>query len=125
MIFSTDDFWCLDTMKKNASRMRVSICCESPSSPVGPVKTRLNFHFHQILSVYDLPRPEALRSLRYLRRMYRPRAAIDAGIPLESDQELESVLDLIGGRTSYMMRVARRTDMLGEMKKNDGGISLS
>jgi hypothetical protein len=32
---------------------------------------------------------------------------------METDDQLEGILDLIGGRTSFMMRVARARDMLG------------
>ncbi|OCF32981.1 hypothetical protein I317_04303 [Kwoniella heveanensis CBS 569] len=87
MIFSTDDFWCLDTMKKNASRMR-------------------------ILSVYDLSASESLRALRHLRRQ----SLINRGTQdqLEDDDVLSRVYELVGGRTSYLARVARADDMLAE-----------
>ncbi|WVQ82082.1 hypothetical protein IAT38_004210 [Cryptococcus sp. DSM 104549] len=95
MIFSTDDFWCLDMMKKNASRMR-------------------------ILSVYDLSASESLRALRHLRRANLtarlPPAARKSETPVnvESDEVLRRVYELVGGRTSYLARVARADDMLAE-----------
>ncbi len=64
----------------------------------------------KVLSVYDLPREEALRSLRFMRRKHRP---VASG-PIESDEVLESVLDLVGGRTSLMSRLSRAPDMLRE-----------
>ncbi|WVW84094.1 hypothetical protein I302_106123 [Kwoniella bestiolae CBS 10118] len=87
MIFSTDDFWCLDLMKKNASRMR-------------------------ILSVYDLSASESLKALRHL----RVQALTNRGLqrPVEEDDVLKRVYELVGGRTSYLARVARADNMLEE-----------
>lgn len=89
MVFSTDDFWCLDAMKKNASRM-------------------------QVLSVYDLPPAEALRSLRYLRRAHWE--SVGRSDVLDSEEEFKSVLTLLGGRTSFLTRVSRAEDMVQEAK---------
>ncbi|KAL7421907.1 hypothetical protein Q5752_003679 [Cryptotrichosporon argae] len=93
MIFSTDDFWCLDTMKKNASRMR-------------------------ILSVYDLPAHESISALGLLRRhALSHRLGIKAqDVELEGEDVLRGVYDMVGGRTSYLARVARADDMLAEAR---------
>ncbi|WWC70154.1 uncharacterized protein I206_104101 [Kwoniella pini CBS 10737] len=90
MIFSTDDFWCLDMMKKNASRMR-------------------------ILSVYDLSASESLKALRHLRRQ----ALVNRGLTrdVEDDKVLKRVYELVGGRTSYLARIARADDMLEEAEQ--------
>ena len=92
MIFSTDDFWCLDMMKKNASRMRV-------------------------LSVYDLAASETVLALRHLRKhalKFRyPALPLDE-IEVEDDSVLKRVFDLVGGRMSHLTRVVRADDMLSE-----------
>ncbi|WWC89167.1 uncharacterized protein L201_004085 [Kwoniella dendrophila CBS 6074] len=90
MIFSTDDFWCLDTMKKNASRMR-------------------------ILSVYDLSASESFSALKHLRRQALANRGLQRDI--EEDGILQRVYELVGGRTSYLARVARADDMLEEAEQ--------
>jgi hypothetical protein len=93
MIFSTDDFWCLDMMKKNASRMRV-------------------------LSVYDLAASETVIALRYLRKnalKFRYPAIPMDEIEVEDDGILKKVFDLVGGRMSHLTRVVRADDMLSEL----------
>ncbi|KAK8864544.1 hypothetical protein IAR55_001794 [Kwoniella newhampshirensis] len=86
MIFSTDDFWCLDMMKKNASRMR-------------------------ILSVYDLSASESIRALRHLRtNTLRMRGEGE----VEGDDILRRAYELVGGRTSYLARISRADDMIEE-----------
>lgn len=52
-----------------------------------------------------------MRTLRQLRR-----AHVGPDRPPESDEEFESVLSLLGGRTSFLARVARADDMLREAK---------
>ncbi|RXK39317.1 hypothetical protein M231_03396 [Tremella mesenterica] len=94
MLFSTDDFWCLDMMKKNASRMR-------------------------IVSVYDLPAAESIRALQRLRRasLIQIQSGLESEeVKVESDDILRQVYELVGGRTSYLARVARAPDMLDEAK---------
>ena len=92
MIFSTDDFWCLDMMKKNSSRMRV-------------------------LSVYDLSASESIRALRLLRRSVlkkrHPALPIEE-TKVENDRILRGVFDLVGGRMSHLSRVVRADNLLGE-----------
>lgn len=102
MIFSTDNFCshfhlsltrltvegCLDMMKKNASRMRV-------------------------ISVYDLSAKESLRALRHLRGQHLKDRYPGQEVKVESDEILRRVYETIGGRTSYLSRVARGGDMLG------------
>lgn len=90
MIFSTDDFWCLDMMKKNSSRMRV-------------------------LSVYDLAASETVIALRHLRKhalKFRYPALQLEDIEIEDDGVLKRVFDLVGGRMSHLTRVVRADDML-------------
>lgn len=98
MIFSSDDYWCLDVMKKNASRMR-------------------------ILSVHDLSAAESLRALRHLRRQElanrSARGLVSDKLELESDSVLRRVYELVGGRTSYLARVARADDVLGEYRRQN------
>lgn len=91
MIFSTDDFWCLDMMKKNSSRMRV-------------------------LSVYDLKADETVGALRHLRRqalrLRQPNVPLNE-IEIEDDLTLRKVHDLVGGRMSHLTQVARAENMMG------------
>lgn len=91
MIFSTDDFWCLDMMKKNSSRMRV-------------------------LSVYDLAADETVSALRHLRRqaikIRQPGTPLNE-IQVEDDSTLRKIHDLVGGRMSHLTQVVRSDDMLG------------
>lgn len=63
----------------------------------------------QILSVYDLPPTEAMSMIRQLRR-----AHVGPNQPLETSEQFQSVLDLVGGRTSFLARVARADDMVQE-----------
>lgn len=79
-------------MKKNGSRMR-------------------------ILSVYDLSAKESISALRLLRRhnlWLREQDKKPEDITIESDRVLRRVYELIGGRTSFLTRVARAGDMLRE-----------
>jgi len=92
MLFSTDDFWCLDMMKKNASRMHV-------------------------LSVYDLSSSETVTALRHLRRQalkFRyPGKAVEE-LAIEDDSTMRKVFNLVGGRMSLLTQVVRAEDMLGK-----------
>jgi hypothetical protein len=79
-------------MKKNGSRMR-------------------------ILSVYDLSARESIEALRHMRRYnlhIAENKAMDE-VVVEEDEVLRRVYELIGGRTSYLSRVARASDMVGEL----------
>lgn len=102
MILSTDDYckrltwkWLrvgpLDILKKNASRMR-------------------------IVSVYDLSPTESLRALRHLRRhaLARMAGSDAAEVQIESDEIMQKVYAMVGGRTSFLARAARAPDMIGE-----------
>lgn len=78
-------------MKKNGSRMR-------------------------ILSVYDLSARESLEALRHMRRYnlhIAEKKPLDE-VEIEGDEVLRRVYELVGGRTSYLSRVARASDMVGE-----------
>ncbi|KAL1411457.1 hypothetical protein Q8F55_002413 [Vanrija albida] len=90
MVFTTDDFWCLDKMKKSANRMR-------------------------ILSVTDLSAAESIAALRSLRRHYLGRGCPPEIEPrIESDDVLRRVYELVGGRTSFLARCARASNMIDE-----------
>ncbi|WOO81138.1 uncharacterized protein LOC62_03G004670 [Vanrija pseudolonga] len=90
MVFTTDDFWCLDKMKKTANRMR-------------------------ILSVTDLTAAESISALRSLRRHYLGRGCPPAEeVRIESDDVLRRVYELVGGRTSFLARCARASNMIEE-----------
>jgi len=81
----------LDKLKKNANRMR-------------------------ILSVYDLSAREsiqALREMRYHNLLNRP-GADPNNVTIEDDRILRRVYDLVGGRSSYLNRVSRANNMIGE-----------
>lgn len=78
-------------MKKNASRMR-------------------------ILSVHDLSARESIDALRQMRR-YNLHVAENRpldDVEVESNEVMRRVYELVGGRTSYLSRVARASDMVGE-----------
>lgn len=80
-------------MKKDASRMR-------------------------ILSVYDLSATESIRALRHLRRQVLNRRHTGvpyADLPVEGNDVLGRVYEMLGGRTSYLSRAARADNMLGEL----------
>ncbi|RSH88872.1 hypothetical protein EHS25_002534 [Saitozyma podzolica] len=92
MIFSTDDFWCLEMLRKNASRMRV-------------------------ISTYDLSATESLRALRGLRQ--QSLSILHPGTPVselqvESEEVMRKCYELVGGRTSYLVRLSKAPDMLEE-----------
>ena len=73
----------------------------------------------RILSVYDLPAAESIRALRSLRLQniaFRFPGASPDEVPVEDDKVLREVYELIGGRTSYLGRVARAPDMLEEAR---------
>ncbi|BEI93296.1 uncharacterized protein CcaverHIS019_0509240 [Cutaneotrichosporon cavernicola] len=94
MVFTSDDRWPLDKMKKNGSRMRV-------------------------LSVYDLSARESIEALRHMRR-YNLHVAQEKPIDdveIESDEVLRRVYELVGGRTAYLSRVARASDMIDEAER--------
>lgn len=103
-------------MRKNASRMRV-------------------------VSIYDLSASESMRALRHLRRQNLQARAREAGkhrvvgrragmgeaksegtgegeveveVEVESDEILSQVYQRVGGRTSFLSKVSRADDMLGE-----------
>lgn len=74
-----------------------------PTHPLFPL-------LNQILSVYDLPHETATLALRRLHRDAHPSA------PRPQPSVLEAVVNLVGGRTSYLNRCARSEDMLEEAK---------
>jgi ribosomal protein L19E len=68
----------------------------------------------RILSVYDLPAKEALDAMRQLRKHYQGMR----NKPVEDDTVFRRVYEMIGGRTSYLSRVARANDMIsGSLRK--------
>ena len=72
--------------------------------------TRSSLPRPQILSVYDLPHETAIKSLRRLYMDAHPKS------PRPDASVLEAVVNLVGGRTSYLNRCARSEDMLEEAK---------
>lgn len=71
----------------------------------------------RILSVYDLSATEAIKALRQLRAFYlslRNNTSVDQ-VQIEDDNVLRRVYETIGGRTSYITRVARAGDMISEL----------
>lgn len=71
---------------------------------------RKNASRMRILSVYDLPHASAVRALALLRKDAAPSS------PAPTQSTLEEIVKLIGGRTSYLTRVARAFDMLEEAR---------
>lgn len=70
----------------------------------------------RILSVYDLSAKEAIKALRQLRAFYlslKNKVSVDQ-VQIEDDNVLRRVYETIGGRTSYITRVARANDMISE-----------
>ena len=112
MIFTTDDYWPYETMKKNASRLRVR-----DSFVWFLVRKRLTLKLLQVLSVPDLSPPEAFNALRYLRSCYGPSRSIDKE---KEKEQIPQVLHLLGGRISLLLRAAKANDMLGEYGNNTG-----
>lgn len=78
-------------MKKNGSRMR-------------------------ILSVYDLSAKESIEALRHMRRynLHVAENKLQDEVTIEPDEVMRRVYELVGGRTAYLSRVARASDMIGE-----------
>lgn len=69
---------------------------------------RKNSSRMKILTVYDLPQEQAVLALKQMRRQFHP----DAESP--SKGVLEMIYSLVGGRTSFLSKVARAKDMLAE-----------
>lgn len=70
----------------------------------------------RVLSVYDLSAAEAIKALRQLRAFYlslKNKVPMDE-VQVEDDSVLRRVYETIGGRTSYITRVARAGDMISE-----------
>ncbi|KAL5483176.1 hypothetical protein ACEPAI_8405 [Sanghuangporus weigelae] len=90
MVFSTDDFWPYLVMRKSASRMLT-------------------------LSISDLKKNEALQAVRRLRRAYLHPVG-HSSEPIEDVQTFRQVLSYIGGRLSFLSKVAKAQDMIGYAK---------
>lgn len=84
----------------------------------------------RILSVYDLSAKESINALRRMRRYnlsVRENKPLDE-VEIESDDVLRRIYEMIGGRTSFITRVARATNMVEEaehMIKQEKGWMLS
>ncbi|GFZ44299.1 hypothetical protein JCM24511_02021 [Saitozyma sp. JCM 24511] len=95
MIFSADDFWCLDVLRKNASRMRV-------------------------ISTKDLSAAQSLQTLWHLRQQnltkLHPSTHCD-DLQVEDTGILRRCYELVGGRPSYLAIVASAPDMLDEAER--------
>lgn len=84
---------CLEMLRKNANRMRV-------------------------ISTADLSAAESIHALHHLRRQNLSHLHSDADRPPVEDEEiLRRVYDMVGGRTSYLVKVARAEDMLAEAER--------
>lgn len=84
MVFNSDDYWVYERLKQYASRM-------------------------QLVSVRDLPKTEAIATLRNYRIKYykeRPK-----------QETLEQVYQLVGGRLAFLSRVAGAPDMLAKCRE--------
>jgi hypothetical protein len=81
-------------LRKNASRMRV-------------------------ISTSDLSAAESIHALHYLRLQNLSRKHLDpAERPAVEDEEvLRRVYEMVGGRTSYLVKVARAENMLDEAER--------
>lgn len=68
--------------------------------------------------MYDLPAKEAIESLRQMRRFnLSRRPGVDPdNVQMEDDAVLRRVYELVGGRSSFLSRVARASNMIGEWK---------
>jgi hypothetical protein len=75
----------------------------------------------RVVSVYDLSGSESMRALRHLRRQNLRAVQGTEDVQVESDEILRQVYERLGGRTSYLAKVARADDMLGEgLQRCDG-----
>ncbi|KAK7033861.1 hypothetical protein R3P38DRAFT_3264531 [Favolaschia claudopus] len=95
-VFMTDDFWPFSFLRKTASRMQASF-----SSKLYSIIHRA---IVQVLSIYDLDGQEALHATT--------RVATDIRRQKVSPSTIQGVVDIIGGRLSYINKVARAKDML-------------
>lgn len=68
----------------------------------------------QVMSVYDLPANEAYDALRYLRSCYAPHSAQSPVDRVRDREQYGEVLKMLGGRTSFLLRVAKAHDMMGK-----------
>lgn len=78
MIFNTDDYWVYERLKQLSTRM-------------------------DVLSILDLPKPEATRALQRYRRKYFNETL--------APEVLTEVYDRVGGRLNFLNRVAKSEDM--------------
>jgi len=79
MVFSSDDFWPFNLMRKTASRMHV-------------------------LSIYDLDTTESKHALNRMR--------MNSGRRPTTLEEVKQAVSLVGGRLSYLNRVAKAKDII-------------
>jgi hypothetical protein len=57
-----------------------------------------------------------MRALRHLRRQNLRATTGQQDVEVESDEILRQVYERLGGRTSYLAKVARADDMIGEFR---------
>ncbi|TIA70091.1 hypothetical protein E3P77_00300 [Wallemia ichthyophaga] len=94
-VFTSDDYWVLDKLKKNANRMK-------------------------ILSVHDLQRDDAIRAMRRMRKTaynYNIDTKLVRSLPDLTDDVYEQVYSLIGGRMSHISHISREVDILGAARQ--------
>ncbi|TIC65155.1 hypothetical protein E3Q01_02332 [Wallemia mellicola] len=94
-VFTSDDYWVLDKLKKNANRMK-------------------------ILSVNDLGHDDSIRAMKRLRKTlynYNIDDPLVRDLPDQGEGVYEEVYRLIGGRMSHIAHVSREFDMLAAAQK--------
>lgn len=94
-VFTSDDYWVLDKLKKNANRMK-------------------------ILSVNDLQRDDAIRAMKRIRKsVYTPDFPdpLVRDLPDNGESVYDEVYRLIGGRMSHISHVAKEIDLLGSAQR--------
>jgi hypothetical protein len=74
----------------------------------------------RVISTYDLSAAESLRALRHLRRQHLSVQNPNTPYPdleIEGNDVLRKCYELVGGRTSYLVKLARAPDMLEEAQR--------
>jgi hypothetical protein len=71
----------------------------------------------RIVSVYDLSARDSLLALKRMRQQIISRRTEEPleQTRIESDSVFRQIYEIVGGRTSYLARIARSGDMLGEL----------
>lgn len=83
VVFNSDDYWVYERLKKLATRM-------------------------EVMPILDLPKDRSISALATYRRKYFPQESLDP----RSIDVLEKVYERVGGRLTYLNRVAKSQHML-------------